>query len=94
MTRRTVSCKSNGGKTGQFVPSLEIIPGDQFRLDFSKSVNSFGLAIFFLHFIWSMLSNHGAKSRNEFAAAELHCNTGSGHDPEISNFSVKNLKFG
>ena len=95
MTRRTVSCRviPNGGKTGQFVPSMEIGPGDGLMLDFSKSVNSFGLAVFFRHSVGSMLSNRGAKSRNEFAAAELHWNMGSGHDPEISKFSVQNPKF-
>ena len=81
------------GKAGQFVPSLEIIPGDQLTPDFSKSVNSFGLAVFFVHSMGSMLSNRGAKSRNEFAAAELHWNMGSGHGPKISKISVKNLKF-
>ena len=95
MTRRAVSCRviPNGGKTGQFVPSMEIVPGDNLRPDFSKSVNSFGLAVFFRHSVGSMLSNRGAKSRNEFAAAELHWTMGSGHDPEISKFSVKNPKF-
>ena len=88
MTRRAVSCRviPNGGKTGQFVPSMEIGPGDRLMLDFSKSVNSFGLAVFFRHSVGSMLSNRGAKSRNEFAAAELDCNIGSGHDPEMSKF--------
>ena len=73
---------------------MEIGPGDQFRPDFSKSVNSFGLAIFFRQFRGSMLSNRDAKSRNEFAAAELHCNMGSGHGPKISNFSVEIRSFG
>ena len=95
MSRRAVSCRviPNGGKTGQFVPSMEIIPGDLLSPDFLKSVNSFGLAVFFRHSVGSMLSNRGAKSRNEFAAAELHWNMGSGHDPEISKFSVENPKF-
>ena len=67
-----VSCRviPNGDKTGQFVPSMEIIPVDRLRPDFSKSVNSFGLAVFFRHSVGLMLSNRGAKSRNEFTAAE------------------------
>ena len=85
MTRRAVSCRviPNGRKTGQFVPRMEMGPGDRLMPDFSKSVNSFGLAVFFRHSVGSMLPNRGAKSRNEFAAAELHCNMGSGHGPEI-----------
>ena len=96
MTRRAVSCRviPNGGKTGQFVPSMEMLPGDRLRLDFSKSVNSFGLAVFLFNVLGWMLSNRGAKSRNEFAAAELHWTMGSGHDPEISKCSVKNPSLG
>ena len=73
--------------------SIDCKDGGCSRPDFSKSVNSFGLAVFFCHSVGSMLSNRGAKSRNEFAAAELHWNMGSGHDPEISKFSVENPKF-
>ena len=73
---------------------MDILSGDRLGPEFSKSVNSFGLAVFFLHVLGSMLSNRGAKSRNEFAAAELHWTMGSGHGPEISKFSVKIRSFG
>ena len=41
------------------------------RLNCSKSVNSFGLAVLFPLFSRTWLSFGGAKSQNEFAAPEL-----------------------
>ena len=41
------------------------------RPNFSKSVNSFGPAVFFSLFSRMWLSFGGAKSQNEFAAPEL-----------------------
>ena len=73
---------------------MDIGFGARFRPGFSKSVNSFGLAVFFRHSVGSMLSNRGAKSRNEFAAAELHWNMGSGYGSKISKFSLKTRSFG
>ena len=44
------------------------------RSDFSKSVNSFGPAVFFPLFSRMWLSIGGAKSQNEFAAPDLYSN--------------------
>ena len=46
---------------------------------YSKSVNSFGLTVFFASEIYLSLSIRVDKSKNEFAAAEIRSNMGIAH---------------
>ena len=57
--------------------------------NFSKSVNSFGFAVFFRRFSRPMLSIGAAKSPNEFVTKALDWTKGWGHGPKIRNFVAK-----
>ena len=62
--------------------SIDFKDGGRSRLDFSKSVNSFGPTVFFYNFSRFFLSIRGAISRNEFETKAMTLNQGSVTRPE------------
>ena len=62
-------------------------------LNFSKSVNSFGLAVFFRNFLRSMLAIRVAKSPNEFETKKLDWTKGLAMTSKFPKFCFKNRHF-
>ena len=58
-------------------------------MNFSNSVNSFGLAVFFRNFHRSMLAIRTAKSQNEFVTKALGYNRAWVMTPKIRNSDQK-----
>ena len=92
MTRRAVSRRviPVPGCLAAVVAKIVLVRKGCSTSNFLKSVNSFGLAVFFRSVSWSMLSIGGAKSPNEFATKALDWNTGSVHVAEHPKFRPKN----
>ena len=79
----------NTGCSTEVGPYIVFGCGGCSTLNFSKSVNSFGLAVFFRNFLRPMLAIRTAKSQNEFATTEFHCNRAWAMPPESQNFNAK-----
>ena len=86
MTRRAVSCRAipNTGFSSQDGSNIVLVRWGCSTLNFSKSVNSFCVPVFFYKFLGSRLSIGGVKSQNEFETKALTWTKHRFHDTEIS----------
>ena len=88
MTRRAVSCRviPNTGFSSQGGSTKVLVRWGCSTLNFSKSVNSFHVSVFFRRFLGSGLSIGGVKSQNEFVTKALSCTKHRFHGTEKSKF--------